>query len=228
MLRLMDVGDMAQTLRPPSSPNLPVGPVEYAQDYQNQFTKILRLYFNEVDNTLSVLLENNGGRYLNFPHIAASDSTNQYAAGDNIPTLINWNTEESDGGFDLTLTYAAAIYSGVYRIDYSLEFVNTDNAAHDVLVWLKVNGSNIARSATKFTVPSRKSVGNNGYLCAVSFIIFAVNAGDQIQLYWETDKAYNTVGPVNGVYMYATAANATHPAIPSAVGSITFVSELPQ
>ena len=219
---------MAKTLRPPKAPNLPVGPVEYSQSYQHQLNNAQRLYYNEIDNTLTVLMENNGGRYLNFPHIAASDSTNQYAVADNTPTLVNWNTEESDGGFDLTLTYAEAIYSGVYRIDYSLEFENTDNAAHDVIVWLKVNGANVPRSASKFTVPSRKSVGVNGYIVAVSFIVFGVVAGDQIQLYWETDKAYNTVGPVDGVYMYATAANATHPAIPSAVGSITFVSELPQ
>ena len=219
---------MATTLRPPKAPNLPIGPVEYAQDYQNQLNNVQRLYYNQIDNTLTSLLENNGGRFLNFPHIAASDSTNQYAGGDNIPTLVKWDTEESDGGFDLTLTYAAAIYSGVYRIDYSLQFVNTDNAAHGVIVRLKVNGSNIARSASKFTIPARKSAGVYGYSVAVSFIVFAVNAGDQIQLYWETDKAYNSVGPVDGVYMYATAANATHPAIPSAVGSITFVSELPQ
>lgn len=219
---------MAETLRPPKAPNLPVGPVDYAQEYQNQLNKVQRLYYNEIDNTLTALMENNGGRFLNFPHIAASDTTDQYATADNVPTLVNWNTEESDGGFDLTLTYAEAIYSGVYRIDYSLEYENTANAAHDVIVWLKVNGANIPRSATKFTVPARKSAGVFGYLCAVSFIVFTVNAGDQIQLYWETDKAYNPVGPVDGVYMYATAANATHPAIPSAVGSITFVSELPQ
>ena len=219
---------MAETLRPPKAPNLPIGPVEYAQEYQNQLNNVQRLYYNQIDNVLSTLLENNGGRYLNFPHIAASDSTNQYAVGNNAATLVAWNTEESDGGFDLAAGAATALYSGVYRIDYSLEFVNTDNAAHAVIVWLKVNGSNVLRSATKFTVPSRKSVGNNGYLCAVSFVVFSIVAGDAIALYWETDKAYNTVGPVNGVYMYATAANATHPAIPSAVGSITFVSELPQ
>ena len=219
---------MAETLRPPKGPNLPVATVDYSQDYQNQFSNVLRLYHNTIDNTLTVLLENNGGRYLNFPHIAASDSTNQYASGDNVATLVQWGTEESDGGFDLAGGAATALYSGVYRIDYSLEFVNTDNAVHDVIVWLKVNGSNVPRSATKFTIPSRKSIGNNGYLCAVSFVVFEVVAGDAITLYWETDKAYSTVGPIDGVYMYATAANAIHPAIPSAVGSITFVSELPQ
>ena len=222
---------MAETLRPPKGPNLPVGPVDYEQNYQNQLLNVLRLYHNQIDNTLTVLLENNGGRYLNFPHIAASDTSDQYATADNVPTLVNWNTEESDGGFDLQLTYAEALYSGVYRIDYSLQFVNTDNAAHDVVVWLRTNGTDVPRSATKFIIPARKNVGVPSYLCAVSFIVFSVYGGDQVQLYWATDKAYSTIGSVDGVYMEYVPAQTVpypHPVIPSAVGSITFVSELPQ
>lgn len=219
---------MAKTLRPPKAPNLPVGPVEYEQRYQNLLNNSQRLYFNEIDNTLISLLDNNGGRFLNFPHISASDSTNQYAGGDNVPTLTIWNTLESSGGFTLSPTYATATYGGVYRIDYSLQFENTDNSAHDVVVWLKVNGNNVLRSASRFTIPARKSAGVYGYLIAVSFVVFEITGDDQIQLYWKTDKAYNTVGPVDGVFMLAEAATATIPATPSAVGAITFVSELPQ
>lgn len=219
---------MAKTLRPPKAPNLPVGPVEYEQRYQNLLNNSQRLYFNQIDNTLTSVLENNGGRFLNFPHIAASGSTNQYAGGNNTPTLVSWDTLESTGGFVLSSTYATATYGGVYRIDYSLQFENTDNAAHDVVVWLKLNGINVPRSASRFTIPARKSAGIYGYLVAVSFIVFEITGDDQIQLYWETDKAYNTVGPVDGVFMLAEAATATIPAIPSAVGAITFVSELPQ
>lgn len=222
---------MADTLRPPKSPSLPIGPVDYSQDYQNQLNKVQRLYYNEIDNMTSALLENNGGRYLNFPHIAASDTTDQYAGGNDTPTLVKWNTEESDGGFDLQLTYAQALYSGVYKIDYSLQFVNTDNTQHNVVVWLKVNGTNVPRSTTEFTVPARKSADVFGYACAVSFVVFSVNAGDQFQLYWATNQAYNPTGPVNGVYMEYKPEQTTPyalPAIPSAIGSIAFVSELPQ
>jgi hypothetical protein len=222
---------MTDTLRPPKAPALPIGPVDYAQDYQNQLNNVQRLYYNQIDNTLVSLLDNNGGRFLNFPHIAASDTTDQYAGGDDTPTLVKWNTEESDGGFDLQLTYAEALYSGVYKIDYSLQFVNTDNTQHNVLVWLKVNGANVPRSTTQFTVVSRKSSTVYGYTCAVSFVVFSVNAGDRFQLYWATEKAYNPTGPVDGVYMeYLPAQTSPYelPAIPSAIGSITFVSELPQ
>jgi hypothetical protein len=222
---------MADTLRPPKAPNLPIGPVDYAQQYQNQLNNAQRLYYNQIDNTLTSLLDNNGGRFLNFPHIAASDTTDQYATNDNVPTLVKWNTEDSDGGFDLAATEATSLYSGVFKIDYSLQFANTANAAHDAVVWLRVNGDDVPRSTTKFTLPARKSAGVPSYLCAVSFVVFSVNAGDDFQLMWATDKAYKTTGPVDGVYMEYLPAQTSpypHPEVPSAIGSITFVSELPQ
>lgn len=222
---------MAKTLRPPKAPNLPIGPINYEQNYQNQLNSVQRLYYNTIDNTLTTLLENNGGRFLNFPHVAASDNVSQYASASNTPTLVNWDLEESDGGFDFQLTYAEAIYDGVYRIDYSLQFVNTNNSQHDVIVWLRIDGTDLPRSATKFTIPARKSAGVYGYACAVSFVVFSITSGQKISLYWATDQAYNPVGPVNGVYMENVPAQTSPfvcPSIPSAVGCITFVSELPE
>lgn len=32
------------------SPNLPIAPVEYSQEYQDQLNNVLRLYFNQLDN----------------------------------------------------------------------------------------------------------------------------------------------------------------------------------
>jgi hypothetical protein len=37
-------------LRPSKAPNLPIGPVEYSQFYQDQLLNALRLYFNQIDN----------------------------------------------------------------------------------------------------------------------------------------------------------------------------------
>ena len=38
------------TLRASKAPNLPIGPVEYTQQYQDQVLNALRLYFNQIDN----------------------------------------------------------------------------------------------------------------------------------------------------------------------------------
>jgi hypothetical protein len=35
-----------------TAPNLPLAPRDYSAEYQEQFTNVLRLYFNRLDNTL--------------------------------------------------------------------------------------------------------------------------------------------------------------------------------
>lgn len=167
------------------------------------------------------------GAEITLPHIGASDTTDQYATADNTPTKVAWNTLDTAYGFTLASNQATATYDGVYKIDYSLQFVNTSNAQEDVFVWLQVNGSNVAGSTTQFTVPARKSAGVYGYLCAYSTVTFNVNAGDYFALYWATPQAYNTTGPVDGVYMEYIAAQTSpyaRPSIPSAVGAITYMS----
>ena len=168
------------------------------------------------------------GREINFPHIAATDTTDQYATADNTPTIVLWNTLETGRGFTLNVnSTATATYDGIYKIDYSLQFANTDNAAHDVYVWLRVNGTDVVGSASKFTVPARKSAGVPSYVVAYSSVTFPIDAGQSIGLWWATDKAYSTTGPVDGVYMEYLPAQVSpfaHPTAPSAVGSIVYVS----
>lgn len=222
-------------LRPPKAPNLLVAPVDYRQQYIDQLNNALRLYFNQIDNGFFSLLEVNGGDYLSFSHICASDSTDQYAAGNNTPTVVKWNTLDSGSGFTLAAPgTATSDVSGVYKITYSAQLVNTDNAIHDATFWLKVDSGsgfvNVPNSATIFSVPARKSAGVPSYVTAYSEVTFQVNGGDKIELWWATDQAYNPVGPVEGVYIYHDPAQTVpyaRPAVPSVIGSITFISRLP-
>lgn len=218
-------------LTPTKSPALPLAESTYTAAFKNRYSNILRLYFTQLDNLLQALLGDDGSQYLQFPHIAASESVSQYATGNNIPTLILWNTVESNSGFTLDPSgYAKASTSGVYKIDYSLQLANTDNAAHDVFVWLQTNGTLTPGSSSRFTIPARKSAGIPSFIVAYSSIEFEIAKDDEIRLWWATEKAYNTVGPVDGVYMPALPAQVLpypRPSNPSAVGSINFISRLP-
>lgn len=220
---------MSKTIIPPKAPNLPVGPVEYEQSYQNQLNNVQRLYYNQVDNYLTSVMENSGGRFINFPHLFMSDSVSQYAAADNTPTIVQWNTIERNEGFTFASNTATATYSGAYKIDYRLLFENSDSALHEAWVWATLNGTPVARSGTKFSVPA--STTADGYVMAVGTIVLDMVGADQLQLYWATDKYGNAAGSVLGVYIEAYPAQVSpyvRPAIPSAYGSITFVSELSQ
>jgi hypothetical protein len=227
------------------APNLPQPGREYDQQYLMQLIRVLGIYFNQLDSQTpnqaqSYRADNfygglfSGDGYgLKLPHIAASDSTDQIAGGNNTPTVVNWNT--LDSGYEWTLAppgSATADVAGIYKITFSLQFINTDNAIHYATVWLKVNTVNVANSSTIFAIPARKSAspGEEGYLAAYSEITFQVDVGDTIELYWATDLAGNPTTPTSGVYIFHDAAQVSpyaRPAIPSAIGSITFVSAIP-
>jgi len=222
------------TLRPSKAPNLLIAPNEYQQRYADQLNNALRLYFSQIDNDWSAVLGTDGGAYFQFPHVAASDTTDQFAAEADTPTIVKWNTLESGTGFTLNAPGSAtALVSGVYKITYSLQFVNTDNAIHNASVWLKVNNVDVPRSTTVFTLQSRKSAGVYNFLCGYSEAVFSINAGDIVELYWAVDAAYRVSPARDGIYMEFLAAQTVPPAVyvrpsvPSAIGSITFVSRLP-
>jgi hypothetical protein len=218
-----------------AAPNLPLFKNAYNRMDQDQFSNVLRLYFNLmdryfVDTILDAFNGGLGGNTITLPHIAASDSTDQHTT-DDTATVVNFNT--LDSGFGWTLNSpgsATAAVAGVYTIRYSLQLANTDNAQHTATAWLQKNSVDVTNSATSFSVPARKSASIPGFTTAYSEATFAVNVGDEIELYWATDKA-NVVSPAaDGILLFHDAAQASpfaRPAIPSVIGSIVWVSALP-
>jgi hypothetical protein len=217
-------------LIPPKAPDLPIAPVEYTQQYQDQFSNALRLYFNQIDNFTQPFTGQYGGGYLRFPHIAASYSAEQYAVT-NTPTVVLWNTQDSISGFTLNSdSTATASIPGIYKITYSLQFANNDNAIHDAIVWLRVNGAtssaDVVNSTTIFTLQARKSALLPNFVCGYSEVVFELHAGDTVGLWWGTNQGAVS-GGATGIYMFSQAAQTSpmaYPAVPSAIGSITFVS----
>jgi hypothetical protein len=208
------------------APALPLAPVQYDRAYSDTTHNILRQYFNTLDNVTGQLLSNGGGRFLSFPHIAAQDSTDQYATATNTATKVLWNTLDSGLGFTLNPNSTATPeFTGVYKIDYSLQVFNTASQIHEAYVWLEVDGVNVPGSASVFSIPNKHG-GVDGALVAYSSVTFTVTGGDEVALYWATNLAA-TSGGGTGVYLHASPAQTSPfamPSIPSAIGSIVFVS----
>jgi len=215
-------------IRATKAPALALSPINFSQQHFDLYSQQLRVYFNTLDSFTANLSTTAGGSSLSFPHIAASDSTDQIASGNDTPTIVKWNTLDSGLGWTLNAPGSAvAGYSGIYKITYSLQFVNTDNTIHNAVVWMKVNNVDVPNSSTEFSIPARKSAGVPSYVAGYSEITFTVEAGDEIELYWATNLAGNPTTPIAGVYIFHDAAQTVpyaRPAIPSAIGSITFVS----
>jgi hypothetical protein len=108
------------------------------------------------------------------------------------------------GGSGLTrITYADA---GTYMIAPNLQLANSGAADYDVTVWLALNGTRVANTATIITVPK---VGDGGSAFFQIVFYIAVTAGQYLEVMWLPENAAVTVE--------ATAAGAIAPAVPSSV-----------
>lgn len=74
--------------------------------------------------------------------------------------------------------------AGKYAIQFSIQVVNSTNDVQSVDIWFKKNGSNIAKSNSKFGIKTRKSSGADSQLIAATMVFFDIAANDYIQLAW--------------------------------------------
>jgi len=206
----------------PAVPNLPLGTDQYERRYQDQFTNVLRLYFNQLRNALSELLGNTGGRFLAFPYGAFSSYADQTTTA-NTATLMTLNTTDFANTVRIENSKIIVDNAGIYNLQFSAQFQNTDNQIQDISIWLRQNGTDIPGSTGFVSIPARKSasageeaheiIGWNYYL--------SLNAGDYIQIYWSATLASVTI------QTYPTSTGPVRPSTASVVATLSFVSALP-
>jgi len=116
-------------LRPPKAPNLPNAPIQrYNANYFDQYSNVLRLYFNQIDNFAQPFSSNTGGSLLQFPSMAVQDNTTQNT-GPAAGTPISYSQIDYANGFALsdqtvnftgsraltTLTVSAVLSGTIYK-----------------------------------------------------------------------------------------------------------------
>ena len=150
----------------------------------------------------------------NLAYAAFSDVTDQ-TGSTTVPAAVKFGTTEVTGagitmvtdGTNLTrLTFAAA---GTYAVSPNLQLTNTDTNDHDATIWFALNGTNIARSTTKITVP-KAADGGNAFFQIVFYV--TVTAGQYVQVYWLPENVAVTLD-----HTAAVTGPPAIPAIPSAI-----------
>ena len=205
----------------PAPPNLPLGTDQYERRYQDQFTNILRLYFNQLQNALTEITGNVGGRYLAFPYGAFSDFTDQTTTV-NTATLMTLNTTDFSNGVSVVSNSKITVeYAGIYNLQFSVQLQNLDNAPQDVFIWLKQNDADITGSTGLVGLPARKSAGVPFHDIKGWNYFLNMNAGDHVQIYWSTTNVDVTI------QTYPASGTPTKPSTASVVATLSFVSALP-
>lgn len=149
---------------------------------------------------------------------AWSDLTDQ-TSGISAGSIITLNTIELVDGITLVDNSKMTVpVDGKYTLQFSIQLKNTDNAQHDATIWLRVNGLDLANSATQYTVPARKSAGIFGYAVASLPFLLSLNANDYVQILWVP-----TSTAVSLEHLPASVSPA-YPAIPSVIAFMAQVA----
>lgn len=184
-------------------PNLPVAPVQYESRYQDQFSNVLRLFFNNISNRINSPT----------PHASYFDTTTQTNPVANAVNLFTYNSVVSD--YEITRgSPTSKIYvanTGVYNFQFSAQLDKTGGGASAVYIWPRINGVNLPNSASKVVID-----GPNSEIIPAWNFVLVLKADDYFELAWQSSDT--------NVVIREEAASGNVPEIPSVILTVTWVS----
>jgi len=206
-------------LRKFRAPALPVSANQYLKSDEDKFRNVLRLYFNQIDSTFGNLLDPTGGKFINFPYGAFSSGVDQTATA-NTATLMTLNTTDFANGVSISSSEITVENAGIYNLQFSAQFQNTDTAFQDVYIWLRQNGVDIPGSTGFVSIPNRHA-GTDGHTIVGWNYFLSMAEDDHIEIYWSIP---NTAVSIQHL---AASGTPTKPSTQSVVATLSFVSALP-
>lgn len=205
------------------APALPLANEAPTEGFQNNYTSILRLYFNQLDTFSGALLSDEGARFLNNTHAMLMSNEDQTSAGVTSENLVSYNLPVITNGVrveDNSKIYFD--YAGQYFISFRLQFANHGNLAQEIEVWIKDSGTNLPLSNTRFDIAAQKSTSIWSHTVASVSVIFTINdpVNDYIEVAWWSDG--------EDVYIehYPAGTAPARPEVPSVILTATNISSL--
>jgi hypothetical protein len=153
------------------------------------------------------------------PYGAFQDTTDQTAANTTTAYAVTLDTTDYSNGVYLSNSSRLNVRNyGIYNIQFSIQLKNTTNDSQDTDIWFRKNGTDIAGSNSRFSMPSRKSTGDPSHLIAAMNFFMEMNAGDYVEVMWRvTDIGVS-------IEQYPTSTSPTRPSIPSAIVTLSYVA----
>ena len=187
------------------NPSLPVAPVSYEQRYQDQYSNVMRLYLNQVSNAVNAPRPY-GSFYSNV------DQTNPVADAVNLMTY-NQTVDFFNVSIGAINSRVYVAEEAIYNIQFSAQLDKSGGSASAVYIWLKLNGQNVANSATKVTID-----GPNSEIVAAWNFVLPLAENDYFELAWQSSDT--------NVFLAEEPALGNVPEIPSVILTVTWVSNV--
>jgi hypothetical protein len=207
-----------------AAPSLPLAPDKWDKRYQDQFSNVLRLYFNRIDDFISRLNASSAvssdGSGLRLPYGAFSSYTSQSTTANTATLMTLSNTDFSNQVSLVTGSKMTVAKAGIYNLQFSVQIENFDNAPQDMYIWLRQNGTDIVGSTGVVGSVARKSAIDPAHDIKGWNYFLSMNANDNVQIYWSPTIATLTIPT------YAASGTPTKPSTASVVATLSFVSAL--
>jgi len=217
------MANVKQQLDIPAIPSLGTSGIVYSQSLQNQNNGLLRLFFTKLVNSIQSVIGPMGGKYLNNPYGAFQDSTDQVAANTTTAYAVTFNTTDFSNGVTIASGSRITVADyGIWNLQFSIQLKNTTNDGQDVDIWFRKNGTNIDNSNSRFHLVARKGTGDPSHIIASLNFFVSMNSNDYIEIMWRTENTGVSIEH------FGTSTSPTRPAVPSAIVTMSFVSNLPR
>lgn len=187
------------------NPSLPIAPTVYEQRYQDQYSNVMRLYFNQVSNAV-----NAPRPYGSF--YSTVDQTNPVASAVNKMTF-NSTTDAFNVSIGAINSRVYVAEEAVYNIQFSAQLDKSSANADAIYIWLMINGINVPHSATKVVIS-----GSDAETVAAWNFVVPLAENDYFEIAW--------LSPDDTVFLAEEPATATIPEIPSVILTVTWVSNV--
>ena len=153
------------------------------------------------------------------PYGAFQDDTDQSATTTAAAYAMSFSTTDFSNGVSVASGSQITVTSpGVYNLQFSAQFTNSDSQIQDVDVWFRKNGTNIPNSNSKFSVNERHGSIDGNLIAALNFFV-DLDSGDYVEIMWATTNVSVTLEHL------PTQTTPDRPATPSVIATMQMVSE---
>jgi hypothetical protein len=136
----------------------------------------------------------------------------------NTATAMTLDTTDYSNGVYLSNSSRMNVRNtGIYNLQWSGQFQNTDTVLHDVSVWLRKNGSDVTGSTGFISIPNSHG-GVDGHAIAGWNYFIELTAGDYIEIYWSATNA------AVSLQFYGTQTSPTRPSTASLITTVNYIS----
>jgi hypothetical protein len=175
-----------------------------------------------TDSTLT--LNANGKLSSNLAYGQFWDTTTQLSNA-NTATLMRFNKADGRIGVSLANANTRVILQnvGTYNLQFSSQFVNTDNSPQNTWIWFRQANVDLEDSAGLLAVPKKDGPTNGSIIVSWNTFVTTTTPNDYVELLWFTiDQAKNQMT----AYANISAVPGVTPAIPAIPSVILTVEQI--